>query len=295
MVRKSSTIKDLTTKDGVLWWEKTVEYKFIIDCLSEGIIKNIAPLAGVQEQVGDAISVIENTLKEYSFYIIEFKKELDETGFMIEVGKFEGELDGYEIALQCFTDEKKKKPIVKGHYFIGAEYKESSFSLIARDYFSHDRSKTIKLKEALAPGAGMSQEDFKSYVGRIASHKKTKKCFVCSGSGGCASKKPEDGDGPNGPKRKLINEKDLSLVVAINPHNKNCITFPLNTVNITRGSGGEPALSINPRTGNGGSGDAISTAPESVVALITIEDILNLTRSHQDLRTSGNEKKEEDA
>lgn len=60
---------NLATKQEVVWFEKTVEYKFIADCLDKEIIKSIAPLDGIQERVGDTIIVTKDSLKNTSFIL----------------------------------------------------------------------------------------------------------------------------------------------------------------------------------------------------------------------------------
>ena len=50
------------------WWEKTVEYYFILKCLGDSI--SIAPLDGHEERGGDAI-----LSSKHRWILIEFKKD----------------------------------------------------------------------------------------------------------------------------------------------------------------------------------------------------------------------------
>ncbi|QXG53210.1 hypothetical protein KTJ90_11160 [Pantoea jilinensis] len=271
--------KESTTKETIVWWEKTVEYKFVADCLEKKIIESIAPLSGFQEQAGDIITVIRDAYKNFKFYIIEFKKDLGDDGFNREVKKkFKGEIDGYNAAKSCFTDEKNN-PIVTGHYFIGAKYENDFFQLVVRDYFAHDRSQSTTLEEALSSKAGMTDDQFALYVGRFASHKKTQKCHHCSDSDEGGHNNPNmDNPDPGG---KAITAHDLSVVVAINPDNKKCITFPLHLVHLTDGMGGTPEISISPDFGGGGR-DGVSVNHEVFFKHIRYEDNEKGQLSHPD-------------
>ncbi len=246
------------TKQEVVWFEKTVEYKFIADCLEKGIIKSIAPLDGIQERVGDTIIVTKDSLKNYKFYIVEFKKDLGSKGFNSEVNnKFLGKMSGYNAARDCFSDEGK--PSIKGHYFVGAQYEDSNFQLIVRDYFAPSRDTHETLEDAFSSIVGMTQEQFTLYVNRFTSHKTSQKCYKCSDSdnGGDKATSPA---GPNPGGNGLSVEKHISMVVAINPDNKECITFPLTSVQVTDGLGGLPEVNISPDFGgDGGAGIVIKT------------------------------------
>ena len=248
---------ELATKEEVVWFEKTVEYKFIADCLEKRIIESIMPLSGFREQVGDTITVLRDAFKKFKFYIIEFKKDLGEAGFKLEVNeKFTKHLAGYDTAKICFSNAEGK-PLIKGHYFIGAQYKENKFQLIIRDYFEPNRKTSEKLDEAFSSKTGMTQEEFALYVRRFTSHKKTNKCYKCSDSDNGGS----TGTSPAGPNPRGIHglnvEKDITVVVAINPDNKECITFPLTLVQLTDGLGGVPAINISPDVGGGGGDEVV--------------------------------------
>lgn len=257
------------TKQTVFWWEKTVEYKFIEDCLEKQIIKSIAPLDGFQEQAGDVITAIKNAYNKYQFYIIEFKKDLGMKGFNREVkDKFKGELEGYRAARECLTDIDNK-PTFKGHYFIGAIYEKNIFQLVVRNYFAHDLTETLTLEKALESGTGMTEDQFAQYVGRFASHKKTNKCRHCSDSGeGDHDKKSGGNPDPGG---EAIKVEDLSMVVAINPEDKKCIVFPLTLIHLTDGMGG--ATEIKTPSGLGGGGaDGISINHAVIIRHTSYED-----------------------
>lgn len=77
-------------------------------------------------------------------------------------------------------------------------------------------------------------------------------------------------DNPD-PGRKGITAHDLSVVVAINPDNKKCITFPLHLVHLTDGMGGTPEIGISPDFGGGGR-DGFSVNHEVFYKHIKYED-----------------------
>lgn len=260
--------EESVTKQTVFWWEKTVEYKFIQDCLEKKIIKSISPLDGFQEQAGDVITAIKNDYKNYQFYIIEFKKDLGKTGFMREVNeKYKEKLNGYKAARECFTDLNNELKF-KGHYFIGAIYKKNIFQLVVRNYFAQDLTETLTLEEALKPGTGMSEDEFAQYVGRFASHKKTSKCRHCSDSGEGDHDKTGGNPDPGG---EAIKVEDLSMVVAINPDDKKCIVFPFTLVHLADGMGGTPEISTPSGLGGGGA-DGISIDHAVIIRHTSYED-----------------------
>ena len=58
--------------DEVIWWEKTVEYKFIVDAHKERSLDFAAPLSGIQEMAGDGVFSADAKL-----ILVEFKRDFN--------------------------------------------------------------------------------------------------------------------------------------------------------------------------------------------------------------------------
>ncbi|TDX11867.1 hypothetical protein EDF88_4464 [Buttiauxella sp. BIGb0552] len=246
----SLTKKKINT---AIWWEKTVEYKFICDCFEKGIIKQILPLDGNEERLGDAITLLENSHKDDVFYILEFKKKLSNKEFKHEKTKFPGNEKGYNSAWDCLTPNKNER-FKKAHYFIAAKYEDEIFQLFVRDYFSYQTTKTKTIEESFGPGTGLTIEDFKTYACYFTTHKQTKTCIKCRDGDDRDSRGdvPSDDPKPRGGKKE---EEVKSMVVAINPHTKACTIFPLEWIHILKGEGGQSLMTSNPDTGGSGGGE----------------------------------------
>lgn len=132
-------------KNSPLWWEKTVEYKFICDCVKNGIINNICPLDGDEEALGDTLASLtpEDVFDENDrIFILEFKRTFDSKCLKAETNKFKPQKDaeGYQIAKKCFEKSDMNK-IRNSHYLIAAEYSDNFLELLIRDYFDFDTDK----------------------------------------------------------------------------------------------------------------------------------------------------------
>lgn len=272
----NGVIGNESTTKTTIWWEKTVEYKFIADCLEKGIIKKIAPLDGFQESIGDTIAILENSIKDHFFYVIEFKLELNGKEFNGEYGKFEGKGNGYKVAQKCFN-AKKNSPEKKSHYFIGAKFSDGNFELVVRDYFAVDRKKFISVEEALSDESGMTKDEFYNYVRRFVSHKKKNKCNNCSNQneGGSASRDPDggispDGGGDAGIVTNKSKENYMTQVIAISPRTKECVFFPLEPLTIIDGMGGQPSAVFSPKIGGLGGGEVAINNEEMITHPIHI-------------------------
>ena len=129
------------------WWEKTNEYTFILLCGREKLLK-LAPLDGNEEKAGDTL--ISNNNK---WIIIEFKK--DQYSINTEIDKFinfdkaKKDLDNTRLKLKCVA------------YFTGREQPN--------------------INEMLSKGKDKSE--FKTYLAKLISYKKSNKGTASSGNG----------------------------------------------------------------------------------------------------------------
>jgi hypothetical protein len=146
------------------WWEKTVEYLFVIESALLGKF-NLSPLDGTHELAGDLIASENST-----FILIEFK--VDHKSIASEKSKFE---DGkYEEAKELLAG-------YDGHHLIiyGDESKESPGQLIllAKTYFSEE-AKVVR--EIYSNGIEIGY--FHPYLERYLEFKKIN--WKTSGGGG---------------------------------------------------------------------------------------------------------------
>jgi hypothetical protein len=56
-----------------IWWEKTVEYKFVLDAACNSKLSFAAPLSGVQERAGDGVFAADSKI-----ILVEFKRSFNE-------------------------------------------------------------------------------------------------------------------------------------------------------------------------------------------------------------------------
>lgn len=94
----------------VTWWEKTVEYNFVVNACTYGL-NILAPLDGKVESAGDVIVGVPD-----KFFIIEFKRERD--NFNTEFNKFQKGQIGYQEAKNELYSEEKPT----SHYLIYGKY-----------------------------------------------------------------------------------------------------------------------------------------------------------------------------
>ncbi|PWK98577.1 hypothetical protein C7431_103347 [Pantoea allii] len=95
----------------VVWYEKTVEYKFVF--LAKGFwgVDLLSPLAGNPEVTGDAIVSASNR-----YYIIEFKRDYE--SIVSEYKKYKNEAIGFKKSLKRMTKNQdwQSHYIIYGHY-----------------------------------------------------------------------------------------------------------------------------------------------------------------------------------
>jgi hypothetical protein len=135
------------------WWEKTVEYQFVL-LVAPSPNLFLAPLDSGEERTGDAVFSSKNR-----WLLIEFKK--DQSSISTEKKKFVN-YDDAKNALQEIDDH---------HYIIyGQESKESiqRLQLVMQTYFSR---KERELTDFLNSGA--EYEVFKEYVEQYTKFKKS--------------------------------------------------------------------------------------------------------------------------
>ena len=144
------------------WWEKTVEYYFILKYLGDSI--SIAPLDGHEERGGDAI-----LSSKHRWILIEFKKDKKSLG--AEQYKF----NNYSSAKERLSDSDSHHFVVYG--FINNQVNPRKFALTGQTYFSEKRieSVTEMLKK------GKTKTEFLAYLDKLMN---LKKASDTSGSGG---------------------------------------------------------------------------------------------------------------
>jgi len=136
----------------MIWWEKTVEYNFVILTAIDKKINFAAPLSGVQEIGGDGIFGIDAKL-----ILVEFKRSQKE--LKTERDKF-----------VCYEKAKDKLIGRDNHHFLvyGSEGDNSNLNLHARHYFSlKEVESALSILEL-----GVNDEEFKSYLGDLIELKK---------------------------------------------------------------------------------------------------------------------------
>jgi hypothetical protein len=129
------------------WWEKTVEYLFVLKYFNYDAI--IAPMDGNHERIGDAIYS-----KDSRFVLIEFKRT--EAEIENEVDKF---ID-YETARNALHDRDAH------HYFVYGRL-ENDLKLECKTYFSHNKPPDVS--DALLSGVDM--DTFKNYAKALLGYK----------------------------------------------------------------------------------------------------------------------------
>lgn len=138
-----------------VWWEKTVEYKFVLDAATHAGLLFAAPLSGVQERAGDGVFSSDSKI-----ILVEFKRSLRELN--TEHDKF----IHYKNAFNALQGRD-------GHHFLvyGSSVKpEGGFalSLSACNYFTR-----VPAKSALkALSFGVEPEAFKEYLKELLALKK---------------------------------------------------------------------------------------------------------------------------
>lgn len=145
------------------WWEKTVEYEFVLRVAKEKHFF-LAPLDGAHEIAGDAIFSSKNR-----WILIEFKK--DASAITTEKTKF----TDYKKAYEALSLKDRHHHLIYGKENTAAP---SRLCICAQTYFSG--TTCAELKEVLA--SGTEYEVFKEYVAKYIAFKKPP-----SGGGGAVA------------------------------------------------------------------------------------------------------------
>jgi hypothetical protein len=137
-----------------IWWEKTVEYKFILDAVENSGLDFAAPLSGIQEMAGDGIFSADAKL-----ILVEFKRDIN--SLKSEVDKF-----------TCYKNAVKKMKGRDNHHFLVYGYiQDEVFKLEARKYFA--------VKQTYLPlsilDKGLVDSTFKEYLADLIALKKLDK------------------------------------------------------------------------------------------------------------------------
>ncbi|WP_417442061.1 hypothetical protein [Idiomarina sp.] len=142
------------------WWEKTVEYTFVLKAAKEKIFNLFMPLDGNVESIGDTV-----VCNDSEFFIIEFKKSL--TDLSAEYSKYENGKAGYLLA----AEEMKKNDASHAHFLIGGkEAKDNKYlELEISKYFELDGYISSDINVILEKG--ISLEQLKEYTKKITSLK----------------------------------------------------------------------------------------------------------------------------
>jgi hypothetical protein len=148
-----------------IWWEKTVEYKFVALLLSKKKLDLALPFSGKQENAGDAIFS-----EKSKIILVEFKKR--KSNIVSEEEKYGDK----------FEDAKKElSPSDEHHFLVYGEMVNDSFSLKAETYFSRNKK---EIESIIDNGVGFSE--FNDYLAKLLEFKKK------DGRGGAGGIGPED-------------------------------------------------------------------------------------------------------
>ena len=140
-------------KSESIWWEKTVEYKFILDAEREVGLQFAAPLSGVQEKAGDGVFSSDSKI-----ILVEFKRS------EIELDTEHDKFVNYKNAVRALGAND-------GHHFLiygSCKTNEKELSLHACSYFSRNAM----------PGAldalqyGLEPSAFREYLAELIALKK---------------------------------------------------------------------------------------------------------------------------
>ena len=138
------------------WWEKTVEYKFVME-VSQLDKQFLAPLDGNHERAGDAIFSTSN-----KWVLIEFKK--DSISISTEKSKFGS---NYKKAKDALAPSDSHHHIVYGK---PTKEVPSQLELYSQTYFfGLGKSHPLNIKEILS--SGINYKEFSDYLNKLVNYK----------------------------------------------------------------------------------------------------------------------------
>lgn len=129
-----------------MWWEKTVEYLFVVTYLNRKVL--MAPLDGDYEAGGDLVAN-----RDDKWVLIEFKRN---------AGVIDSEIQKFaEPSVDSFNNAKAVLGDSDGHHLLifGEHGHDEPIELKALSYFRRQ-----PVAPRLALGCGVNQEEFNSYL-----------------------------------------------------------------------------------------------------------------------------------
>ncbi|HCE2186185.1 TPA: hypothetical protein NJ328_004762 [Vibrio parahaemolyticus] len=177
------------------WWEKTVEYSFVLKASEKKIFNLFMPLDGDVEAIGDTV-----VCKDSMYFILEFKKSLSDLSG--EYKKYEGGQLGYFAA----AAELQDMSAYKAHFLIGGKLDSAkkSLEIEIRKYFE---SSIFQNELAQIFEKGVTLNEMQEYTEKLTE-------FKAKGNTG------EDEGGSSG-------GKVYQSVLAISKSNKTATLIPL--------------------------------------------------------------------
>lgn len=136
-----------------IWWEKTVEYKFILDAERNIGLQFAAPLSGIQERAGDGVFSSDSRI-----VLIEFKRTQNDLD--TEHNKFKN----YEEAAREMTGSDTHHFLVYGSH----EKSDEELCLHACNYFSRNKIDTV----LNILNNGVESSVFQEYLTKLVEFKK---------------------------------------------------------------------------------------------------------------------------
>lgn len=136
------------------WWEKTVEYAFILEASHNNKVDFLAPLSGVPERMASDLMAAQDG----KFVLIEFKRDKSQLGSEADIF-----LEGYyDLAKETFSG-------CRHHFLVYGKLSEDlQLVLAAQHYFSG-----AEAKSALSClDAGIQKAEFDEYLTLLSCYKK---------------------------------------------------------------------------------------------------------------------------
>lgn len=164
----------MSNKDiEIKWWEKTVEYNFVLAAKEEFGLNMLSPFDGNVESIGDAV-----VGRNSKFFIIEFKRTLSD--FKAEIDKYVGR----DVRLKEARDDLSTIETSKYHYIVAGEYEDGDdkLTLNIRRYFKLDEVLDIKPRDFFKDG--MTREELDYYTELFTNFKNSTESDDSSGSSG---------------------------------------------------------------------------------------------------------------